>query len=86
MGCYPTPVRDRTENQWPDRHQSRHRRGVNSMGLPKRFFKVVISPAQASFTTILPMFFPSKSPMNAPSAWSSPSTTVSLFFSLPDCK
>ena len=38
---------------------------------------------QVSLTTILPTFFPSKRPMNAPTAWSIPSTTVSLFFSLP---
>jgi len=54
--------------------------------LPKRLFKVGKSPTQASFTNILPILFPSKSPMKAPSAWSSPSATVSLFFSLPDCR
>jgi hypothetical protein len=32
--------------------------------------------AQASFTTILPTFFPSKSPMNAPTVWPVPATTV----------
>ena len=42
--------------------------------------------SHTSFTTILPMLLPENKPMNAPSAWSSPSTVVSLCFSLPDCK
>jgi hypothetical protein len=37
--------------------------------------------AQVNLTTILPIFFPAKGPVNASTSWPIPSTTVSLFFS-----
>ena len=48
-----------------------------------------VRPARESyvnFTTILPTFCPWKRPMNAPTAWSIPGTTVSLCFTLPALK
>jgi hypothetical protein len=43
----------------------------------------VKAQAQVNLTTILPTFFPSKRPINAPTACAIPSTTVSLCFTLP---